>query len=94
MPLRRSDRLFDIICILLAASRPVSSAVIVNELEVTCAPSSRDVAGSSRAQRRRVCAAARVRAAAIDHGPGTPALCRRLLRWSDVDLRLVRGAQR
>lgn len=27
MPLRRSDRLFDIICILLAASRPVTSAI-------------------------------------------------------------------
>ena len=53
MPLRRSDRLFDIICILLAASRPVTSAVIVNELEVTCAPSSRDVAGSSHPDRGR-----------------------------------------
>src|SRR5215510_10707379 len=28
------------------------------------------------------------------HGAGNPALCRRLLRWSDVDLRLVRAAQR
>jgi predicted DNA-binding transcriptional regulator YafY len=28
------------------------------------------------------------------HGAGNPALCRRLLRWSDFDLRLVRAAQR
>ena len=27
-------------------------------------------------------------------GAGNPALCRRLLHWSDVDLRLVRAAQR
>ena len=30
----------------------------------------------------------------VQHGAGNPALCRRLLHWSDVDLRLVRAAQR
>jgi predicted DNA-binding transcriptional regulator YafY len=44
VPLRRSDRLFDIICILLAASRPVTSAVIADELEVTVRTVYRDVA--------------------------------------------------
>jgi len=39
VPLRGADRLFDIIRILRAASRPVTAAAIADELEVTCAPS-------------------------------------------------------
>ena len=35
MPLRRADRLFDIIRILRAAPQPVTAAVIAEELEVT-----------------------------------------------------------
>ena len=35
MPLRRADRLFDIIRILRAASQPVTAAAIADELEVT-----------------------------------------------------------
>jgi hypothetical protein len=35
VPLRRADRLFDIIRILRAASRPVTAAAIADELEVT-----------------------------------------------------------
>ena len=35
MPLRRADRLFDIIRILRAASQPVTAATIADELEVT-----------------------------------------------------------
>ena len=35
MPLRRADRLFDIIRILRAASQPVTAAAIADEPEVT-----------------------------------------------------------
>ena len=65
MPLRRADRLFDIIRILRAASRPVTAAAIADELEVRCAastgtsPHCRRVAPRSRRSRRRVSAAAR-----------------------------------
>ena len=44
MPLRRADRLFDIIRILRAASRPVTAAAIADELEVTVRTVYRDVA--------------------------------------------------
>ena len=44
MPLRRADRLFDIIRILRAASRPVTAATIADELEVTVRTVCRDVA--------------------------------------------------
>jgi predicted DNA-binding transcriptional regulator YafY len=35
MPLRRADRLFDILRVLCAASRPVTAASLADELEVT-----------------------------------------------------------
>ena len=35
MPLRRADRLFDILRVLRAASRPVTAASLADELEVT-----------------------------------------------------------
>ena len=44
MPLRRADRLFDIIRILRAASQPVTAAAIADELEVTVRTVYRDVA--------------------------------------------------
>jgi predicted DNA-binding transcriptional regulator YafY len=44
VPLRRADRLFDIIRILRATSRPVTAAVIADELEVTVRTVYRDVA--------------------------------------------------
>ena len=44
MPLRRADRLFDIIRILRAASRPVTATAIADELEVTVRTVYRDVA--------------------------------------------------
>ena len=44
MPLRRADRLFDIIRILRAASRPVTAAAIADELEATVCTVYRDVA--------------------------------------------------
>jgi predicted DNA-binding transcriptional regulator YafY len=44
MPLRRADRLFDILRILRAASRPVTAASIADELEVTVRTVYRDVA--------------------------------------------------
>jgi predicted DNA-binding transcriptional regulator YafY len=44
VPLRRADRLFDIIRILRAASRPVTAAAIADELEVTVRTVYRDVA--------------------------------------------------
>ena len=44
MPLRRADRLFDIIRFLRAASQPVTSAAIAVELEVTVHTVYRDVA--------------------------------------------------
>jgi len=44
VPLRRADRLFDIICILLAASQPVTAAAFADELEVTVPTVYRDVA--------------------------------------------------
>ena len=65
MPLRRADRLFDIIRILSAASQPVTAAPIADELEGTVTdrlPGCRDIAGASHRDRglsrRRVCAAA------------------------------------
>ena len=64
MPLRRADRLFDIIRILSAASQPVTAAPIADELEGTVTdrlPGCRDIAGvaSRRGRsRRRVCPAA------------------------------------
>jgi predicted DNA-binding transcriptional regulator YafY len=44
VPLRRADRLFDIIRILRAASQPVTAAAIADELEVTVRTVYRDVA--------------------------------------------------
>jgi predicted DNA-binding transcriptional regulator YafY len=44
MPLRRADRLFDILRILRAAPRPVTAAAIADELEVTVRTVYRDVA--------------------------------------------------
>ena len=44
MPLRRADRLFDLIRILRAASQPVTGAAIADELEVTVRTVYRDVA--------------------------------------------------
>ena len=44
MPLRRADRLFDIIRILRAAAQPVTAAAIADELEVTVRTVYRDVA--------------------------------------------------
>ena len=44
MPLRRADRLFDIIRILRTAARPVTAAAIAEELEVTVRTVYRDVA--------------------------------------------------
>ena len=44
MPLRRADRLFDIIRVLRAASQPVTAAAIADELEVTVRTIYRDVA--------------------------------------------------
>ena len=44
MPLRRADRLFDIIRILRTASQPVTAAAIAEELEVTVRTVYRDVA--------------------------------------------------
>ena len=44
MPLRRADRLFDIIRILRTASQPVTAAAIADELEVTVRTVYRDVA--------------------------------------------------
>ena len=44
MPLRRADRLFDIIRILRAASQPVTAAMIADDLEVTVRTVYRDVA--------------------------------------------------
>ena len=44
MPLRRADRLFDIIRILRVASQPVTAAAIADELEVTVRTVYRDVA--------------------------------------------------
>ena len=44
MPLRRADRLFDILRILRAAPQPVTAAAIANQLEVTARTIYRDVA--------------------------------------------------
>jgi predicted DNA-binding transcriptional regulator YafY len=44
MPLRRADRLFDILRILRAAARPVTAASIADELEVTVRTVYRDIA--------------------------------------------------
>jgi predicted DNA-binding transcriptional regulator YafY len=44
MPLRRADRLFDILRILRAATRPVTAAAIAGELEVTVRTVYRDIA--------------------------------------------------
>jgi predicted DNA-binding transcriptional regulator YafY len=44
MPLRRADRLFDILRILRGASRPVTAASIAAELEVTARTVYRDIA--------------------------------------------------
>jgi len=44
MPLRRADRLFDILRILRAAARPVTAASIADELEVTMRTVYRDIA--------------------------------------------------
>ena len=44
MPLRRADRLFDILRILRAAKQPVTAASIANELEVTVRTVYRDIA--------------------------------------------------
>jgi len=52
VPLRRADRLFDISCILRAASRPVTAAAIADELEVTVRTIYRDVATLQRSVER------------------------------------------
>lgn len=44
MPLRRADRLFDILRVLRAASRPLTAASIAAELEVTVRTAHRDIA--------------------------------------------------
>lgn len=44
MPLRRADRLFDILRVLRAATRPVTAASIADELEVTVRTVYRDIA--------------------------------------------------
>jgi len=44
VPLRRADRLFDIIRVLRGASKPVTAAAIADELEVTVRTVYRDVA--------------------------------------------------
>src|SRR5579864_9263003 len=44
MPLRRADRLFDILRILRGATRPVTAASIADELEVTVRTVYRDIA--------------------------------------------------
>jgi predicted DNA-binding transcriptional regulator YafY len=44
MPLRRADRLFDIVRILRGATRPVTAAAIAEELEVTARTVYRDIA--------------------------------------------------
>ncbi|HZK90120.1 MAG TPA: YafY family protein [Stellaceae bacterium] len=44
MPIRRADRLFDILRILRAAARPVTAAAIADELEVTARTVYRDIA--------------------------------------------------
>src|ERR1700730_11144716 len=44
MPLRRADRLFDILRILRAAPRPVTAATIAEQLEVTVRTVYRDIA--------------------------------------------------
>ena len=44
MPMRRADRLFDILRILRAAAQPVTAAMIADELEVTVRTVYRDVA--------------------------------------------------
>ena len=44
MPLRRADRLFDILRILRAARQPVTAAAIADQLEVTARTIYRDVA--------------------------------------------------
>ena len=44
MPLRRADRLFDILRVLRAASRPVTAASLADELEVTVRTVYRDIA--------------------------------------------------
>ena len=57
MPLRRADRLFDIIRILRAASQPVTAAAIADELEVTVRtrlPGCRDIAGAAHPDRGRI----------------------------------------
>ncbi|MGA8400013.1 MAG: HTH domain-containing protein, partial [Stellaceae bacterium] len=44
MPLRRADRLFDILQVLRAAKQPVTAASIADELEVTVRTVYRDIA--------------------------------------------------
>lgn len=44
MPLRRADRLFDILRVLRAASRPVTAASLLDDLEVTVQTVYRDIA--------------------------------------------------
>ena len=44
MPLRRADRLFDILRVLRAASRPVTAASLPDDLEVTVRTVYRDIA--------------------------------------------------
>jgi len=176
VPLRRADRLFDIIRILRTASQPVTAAAIADELEVTVRTVYRDVAtlqarripiegaagvgyvlrrgyelpplmftedeadaiavgvrllartGDPGLQKAAKSVLSKVTLVVPDplrdylttapvyvsksgapvpaqpdlpstirrakHRAGNPALCRRLLHWSDVDLRLVRAAQR
>ena len=69
MPLRRADRLFDILRVLRAASRPVTAASLADELEVTVRTVYRDIAAlhPDRGRARDwLCIAARLRAAAAD----------------------------
>ena len=52
MPMRRADRLFDIIQTLRAAARPMTAAALADELEVTARTIYRDIAPCRRAASR------------------------------------------
>lgn len=73
MPIRRADRLFDILRILRSAKAPVTAASIADELEVTVRTVYRDVATLQARRvpiegggRDRLCAPGRLRPAAAD----------------------------
>ena len=79
MPLRRADRLFNIICILLAASQPVTAAAFADELDVTVPTVYRDVATL---QARRI---------AIAGSAGVEYVLRRRVRAAATDVYRGRG---